>query len=250
MFQVPADITDAVAALDGIGSLLTAKEWERAAIVYAFTTTENVGGRGNRTNSRTVYGIRSFADLGIAGLKSTDSVTKYRRAWEAHGDTTIKPGDTVTLPTEDWPPTDSRTGNFDERIKTQVRNADPEVRREVFKELAESPDVTDDLATRSEATRQLEAATGRASAQRKRKEDAKSAPIRQSFELMRSLGAIEDIVEKAAFIGRVWREHANTWSEEEREAVRANWAEAVQEVEYTNKSVTTDEAWSMAELET
>ena len=35
--HIPATIEEAKANLDGLGKLLTAKEWERAAIVYAFS---------------------------------------------------------------------------------------------------------------------------------------------------------------------------------------------------------------------
>jgi hypothetical protein len=47
--------------------------WERAAVVYAFTTTEVKG--GPRTARRAVQlPIREFADLGIKGLTTRDTV--------------------------------------------------------------------------------------------------------------------------------------------------------------------------------
>lgn len=246
--SIPVSVEDAILSLTGIESLMTAKDWERAAIVYAFTANQ----QGSQSGSRKVVnrlGVKEFADLGIAGLTTQDTVRKYRTIWAEYGTPGIQPGDEVALPNKPFPPTDYRTGNFDDRIQTQVKNAKPEVRREVFKSLASDPDVADDLPTRSEATRQLEAATGRANAQRKRQDDADMAPIRQSFELMRALGAIEDIIQKAAFIGRVWREHAESWAEAERDTFRENWDEATEEIHMTNESVVHGSDWSVAELE-
>lgn len=247
--QIPKSLDDAILSLTGIQSLLVAKDWERAAIVYAFTHND---GRGQPKKSRKVLNtltITGFADLGIAGLTTQDTVRKYRSIWAEYGNPEIQPGDEVALPNKPFPPTDYRTGNFDDRIQTQVNNAKPGVKRQIFTSLAADPDVVDDLPTRTEATRQVEAATGRASAQRKRQDDAATKPIRESFELMRALGAIDDVVQKAAFVGRVWREHSDSWSEQERETFRQAWDDAQKEVHMTTESVAHGADWSVAELE-
>ena len=100
---IPATIAQAKKSLTGIDSLLTAAEWERAAIVFALTTTDIKG--GSRTSRKVVrLSVKEFSELGIKGLKTQDSVRYYRKAWESTGMTDIKPGDTVILPTEGWPP--------------------------------------------------------------------------------------------------------------------------------------------------
>jgi hypothetical protein len=43
MVQIPTSIDGAIDALNGIEELLTAREWERAAIVYAFTREDGHG---------------------------------------------------------------------------------------------------------------------------------------------------------------------------------------------------------------
>jgi len=91
---IPATIKKAVEALSGIGTLLRAKEWERAAIVYAFTTA------GGET-------FREFAKRGIVGLSHHQAVSRYHGAWQAAIDQgkaiAVSPGDNVTLPDLTWP---------------------------------------------------------------------------------------------------------------------------------------------------
>lgn len=109
---IPTTIKKATDALNGIDSLLTAKGWERAAIVYAFTTNEM--GRGDKVANTGDFKlpVKRFAALGINGLKSHTTVESYRQAWiDGKGDLTIKPGDTVKLPTGKFPPTDPRVGD-------------------------------------------------------------------------------------------------------------------------------------------
>lgn len=107
---IPASIDDAIGKLEGIESLLTAKGWERAAIVYAFTR----DARGDHWSEKrgeiedeksSSIPVTDFADLGIAGLRTRDTVRRYRNAWIAGGgDPDIKPGDDVDLPEGDFPP--------------------------------------------------------------------------------------------------------------------------------------------------
>jgi hypothetical protein len=100
---IPASIKDARASLNGLDKLLTAKGWERAAIVYAFTGADKPGPKGDRMDTQTIS-VREFAALGIAGLTDKNTVAEYRRAWGEHGTPDIRPGDTVTLPIDPWPP--------------------------------------------------------------------------------------------------------------------------------------------------
>lgn len=142
---IPSTIKGMIKQLNGLNVLLNAKGWERAAVVYAWT---REGGVGGRPSAKPVKNDRftpvEFAALGIHGLTSHNTVQKHRDAWANHPRTNkgLKPGDDVILPDEDYPPTDSRTGHFDERILTQVKNAKPEVRVAVTKHLLADPAVT------------------------------------------------------------------------------------------------------------
>jgi hypothetical protein len=102
--QLPKTIDAAKDTLGTIEGLVTAREWERAAIVWAFTE-EGTG--GPRTARKVVQlSIREFAGLGIAGLRSQDTVRAYRAAWrramtEADAPD-VKPGDRVQPPDLEW----------------------------------------------------------------------------------------------------------------------------------------------------
>ncbi|SHU94023.1 Uncharacterised protein [Mycobacteroides abscessus subsp. abscessus] len=83
--------------LKGLGELVTASEWKRSAIVWAFT--EEVG-RGKSKCSQ--LSISEFAALEVIGLQSRNTVAKYRKAWKLAIDngfaTDVKPGDLIDLP--------------------------------------------------------------------------------------------------------------------------------------------------------
>jgi hypothetical protein len=97
-------------ALAGIERLITAKEWERAAIVYAFTTGDDVGGRPTAREvvqfPESPCSIRKFAELGFQGLRTQDTVRRYRQIWKTAIDkgyaVEVHPGDVVDLPTVEW----------------------------------------------------------------------------------------------------------------------------------------------------
>ena len=97
---IPADIDAAVADLNALGALITAKEWHRAAIVAAFVTLDNKPGpKGSARTSRTPA---EFAALGITGLKSKDTVSRYAKIWESTGQPIPKPGHEISLPNLPW----------------------------------------------------------------------------------------------------------------------------------------------------
>lgn len=140
MIKIPTakELTDSLAGLD---RLLTAKEWERAAIVYAFTTNN---GRGGDTRAMPETGhcfpvpIAEFARLGLAGLAKRDTVAMYRQRWQEARDKglapSVEPGDEIELPDLPWPPT--RTGtDGDAKVESRVEKvteylADPEVQED------------------------------------------------------------------------------------------------------------------------
>jgi hypothetical protein len=94
-FTIPASIEDATSALTGVERLLTAKEWERCAIVAAFVTLDNKPGpKSSVTSDRSP---ERFAALGIAGLKSKNTVQRYVERWEATGRAKPRPGEVIDL---------------------------------------------------------------------------------------------------------------------------------------------------------
>jgi len=107
-FHIPPEV-------EGVRTLLTAREWERAAIVYAYVERQQ-GRRVTSTGTGGSYSIEEFAALGVAGLRSPDTVRRYLRAWERAVELglavdVVKPGDRVDVPNAPWPlPLDPPSG--------------------------------------------------------------------------------------------------------------------------------------------
>lgn len=136
--NIPATIEDAISELDGIGALLTAKQWERAANVWAFTEPQQ--GRRNLVGKPTKLTVREFAELGIAGLQHHETVAAYRNAWQAAINSghakAARPGRPARLPDIDWPTVDYKAKNRPaERVARAVREieATPELAKAVIK---------------------------------------------------------------------------------------------------------------------
>lgn len=113
--MIPATIEEAKIALGGLGALLTAKGWERAAIVYAFTKETRAGRpRKGKSSEITQLSCNDFAKLGIHGLRGGQAVREHRANWEeamANGWVeAVAPGDEVVLPAEPYPPSPRKTG--------------------------------------------------------------------------------------------------------------------------------------------
>lgn len=93
--------------LSGVGKLLTANKWERAAIVYAFTDIGGPHNSGREKPEPPKLNIRDFAALGFSGLTTNKSVSRYRDAWTtaiSNGwAVPCEPGSTVTLPDKEFP---------------------------------------------------------------------------------------------------------------------------------------------------
>jgi hypothetical protein len=103
-FTIPASIEEATESLGGIGRLLHAKEWERAAIVASFVEVgeHGVGVRqaGKATSS---LSPAEFAAIGITGLKSKDTVRRYVERWTEHRPAP-RPGEVIDLDgLPEWP---------------------------------------------------------------------------------------------------------------------------------------------------
>ena len=83
--------------LEGVGRLVTAREWERAAIVAAYVETHP---RGSKRMS-----VSDFAKLGIVGLSSPGTVHFYLNRWlDSHNHIHPEPGAEVELPEAPWEP--------------------------------------------------------------------------------------------------------------------------------------------------
>lgn len=102
--RIPASIDEAVSSLNGLAALLTAKQWERAAIVYAFTEPGNGGPRTGLDQGQ--LSLREFAELGISGLRRRERVSAYRDAWQSAIDQgkarALNPGNVAELPDLPW----------------------------------------------------------------------------------------------------------------------------------------------------
>ena len=111
--RLPKTIDQAVERLTGVESLLTATEWERAAIVYTFTE-DSQGERTDLSLNSERLSFKAFAEKEIVGLKGINTVARYHKAWIERGDTSIQPGDKVDLPTVKFP--GSPDTNYGKRV--------------------------------------------------------------------------------------------------------------------------------------
>ncbi|HTF54798.1 MAG TPA: hypothetical protein VK735_45770 [Pseudonocardia sp.] len=137
------------AGLQGLERLLTAKEWERAAIVHAFTRNDGKGRPEKMSDSGHFPAtVADFAKLGFAGLKKRATVATYRKRWqeaiEAGLAPSVQPGDEIELPNLPWPPT--RTGTDGDakkeskKAKAKEYLADPEIGLEIVQEYLADPE--------------------------------------------------------------------------------------------------------------
>lgn len=139
-FTVPASLDEAITALEGLGALLTATEWERAAIVYAFSAESGQGRRNDLTSveSPKLTPIQ-FAALGIAGLKSDRTVRDYRKRWQQaveDGDAApVTAGETIDLPDLPWEPTGHTSGSVSKQIHDMPEDGRVELAKQILSEL-------------------------------------------------------------------------------------------------------------------
>lgn len=127
--------------LRGLDRLIVARNWERAAIVSAFTRNDGPG-RPTKlpTSGQFPVTVAEFAALGFKGLTKRDTVALYRLRWQEAVDAglacSVNPGDEVDLPEMDWPP------NPDPRLRTDgTPFEDSADRAEEIQRLAASPEL-------------------------------------------------------------------------------------------------------------
>jgi len=105
---IPGSIEEAETALNGLEALLTAKEWQKAAIVAAFVKP------GIRKRQGQFMTTSQFADLRISGLQSQNTIVMYVQRWlDAHDGIHPEPGAQVALPDIEWPVSRTGTDGYD-----------------------------------------------------------------------------------------------------------------------------------------
>jgi hypothetical protein len=134
--KIPASIEDAINNLNGIDALMTAKGWEKAALVAAFCEKAKPGPAGDTPDNRRIS-MTEFADLGINGLNHRNTVSMYLQAWAETGLPTPTPGKQCDLPSDPWPPASLLTGrDYDDEKAGGIAN-DPAKVEKVLSEAAE-----------------------------------------------------------------------------------------------------------------
>lgn len=152
-FNIPETIDGAAASLADLEGLITARSWQRAAIVYAFTDISDTGGRPTSGSlSSETLSVSDFAALGIQGLRSAQTVRTYHGHWQCAVDEgkaqPVRPGENVTEPDLPFPPNPDSEGGTDRSFKTALRRnpekargliEDPEVAPIIEQAVAQSP---------------------------------------------------------------------------------------------------------------
>jgi hypothetical protein len=115
---IPSSIEEAVERLSGIEELLTAKDWERAVIVSAFTYDAGRGGdqRSNARQRALLHTEAEFARLGLKGLSDRKAVHVFRLIVKEATDNgemdAPVPGERVKLPEREFPATRTGTDGY------------------------------------------------------------------------------------------------------------------------------------------
>jgi hypothetical protein len=116
--HIPSTLDEACERLASIEGIMTARNWERAAIVSAFTTNNPVA------ENRHKIGFRQFAERGLSGLSNHETVKRYHDAWQSaisEGKAKpVSPGEPVEVPDMEWPP---RNGHLNEITDVDQREA-------------------------------------------------------------------------------------------------------------------------------
>lgn len=183
---IPASVEDATAALNGLDQLLTAGEWKRAAIVAAFVDLGEGKGKsvGNATSS---ISCEAFAALGIAGLKSKDTVRRYVQAWLEQRPRPL-PGEVIDMDgLPEWP---TRYGDGKEKHgaarspgQTAEALSDPAFVAKVLKSDKLSAEAVDALAEALVNNPEAHLAIARAQSKRATKEGVRSPKPEQDDHL-------------------------------------------------------------------
>ena len=108
IIHIPATPEAADLRLGDIGSIVTAREWERAAIIAARVRLAD-GPGGNVTSDNAHLTPTQFAALGITGLRSHNTIQRHVQNWlDANDDQYPELGADIVMPEKDYP-SNSRT---------------------------------------------------------------------------------------------------------------------------------------------
>src|SRR5690606_29811775 len=104
---IPSTLDEVKEHLNGLGKLVTAKEWERAAIVWAWTHDHVQGQKTCSSCSELNMTESAFAAQGIINLSSRNSVREYRQRWQSIVDElgdayAVRPGDEIPPVEKPW----------------------------------------------------------------------------------------------------------------------------------------------------
>lgn len=128
---IPADRGGAIAALQDLGSLVTATNWHRAALVASLVgPAPGMGRRGKEENSSYPFTTTALEALGIVGLRTNKTIERYRDAWfDVAKQDAPTLGQTVSLDgLPEWPPTRTGTDGY-----SSERGAEATIRKIVDK---------------------------------------------------------------------------------------------------------------------
>lgn len=207
--HIPSSIEELQPRLEGLTAVVGTSQWSIAAMVYAFTTDEDRGGPKPRNRGEiTAVSCREFAALRVHGLRSDQTVRRYRQAWSdaiADGRAKVaRPGSSVTLPAGEFPK-DARPGTVAgeavedrrplDRVRSDMRKLTPRQKAEVYREAAMDPEV---IAVETERRKQRYAEVNPDALTNEADRKASSAAIREGFQPlmdnlanMRVIAAIE-----------------------------------------------------------
>lgn len=147
--------------IEGVGKLLTASQWDRAAIVWAYVHCEQAPGGDrqstiakNSNASDKPYTPESFAALGFAGLRSKDTVRAHWKRWQEAVDSghamPVKPGDPIPGVALPWEravkpkkKTEKPAAQSKSKSKTEPATAKPETPATPSKKLVDNTTIRD-----------------------------------------------------------------------------------------------------------
>jgi hypothetical protein len=142
--------------------------------VFAFTKPPVEGRPSKKLPDIGQLSFTDFAALGVVGLTRRDTVTEYRKAWQWAIDNgmavQVRPGDTIELPSIDWPPgiIDHGRGPHTAEVIPGIRRMiqdDPET---IQKIVADNPALAVRVAKQVLATPSVRVATESAMAEHQR----------------------------------------------------------------------------------
>lgn len=165
-FTIPRTVEAAGKQLAELDGLITARSWQRAAIVYAFVSVADGKGKAP-ANRDSAISPAEFAALGIAGLRSDNTVRAYRGHWQYAIDQgkakPVGPGSRVEEPDLPFPPNpDSAAGT-----SRSWASRPPEQRAKDITEALKDPEVAERVAPSAIAQQAVRPDVARAIARNK-----------------------------------------------------------------------------------